>query len=189
MENKNINLFDLLSIDYTNLAEKINEMLNKATEKYNKINKYDLDTQEGYEKFINEAAELRKNLNEGDYLFKDTLIKILDNTVEKVMNNHTMKQFEQNNKNISTAYEDLVNKEVERTRKENSNVSAPKNKRSPDIWPSSKLTDEQKLNVWKLVDEFMETMILPYIDEATDKEVINDIGSGLFEYSAWLLKK
>jgi len=49
------------------------------------------------------------------------------------------------------------------------------------------LTYKQSRSVWKLVDEYMETMIEPYCPDNTSEDVLDDMASGLYEFAAWLL--
>lgn len=56
-------------------------------------------------------------------------------------------------------------------------------------WPSENLTYKQRRNISRIVDEYMDTKVLPYLDEDTDDEVIEDMASGLFEFAAWVLTR
>lgn len=56
------------------------------------------------------------------------------------------------------------------------------------VRPSSKLTTEQGLQIHKLVEEYVDTMIKPYVTNM-DTKVINDAYAGLYEFAAWILNK
>ncbi|MBQ3416016.1 MAG: hypothetical protein IJH39_11925 [Clostridia bacterium] len=189
------NIFDFLGIDLDaalkNILELKNNLVNTYNDKVNdikdNIKKYDLDTQEGYEAFINEAADIRKQLVESKSMFSDTMIKILDRLVEKVMNEHTEKK-------LDNVQKEIVRNEVERVKNENHgklNVNIkPETKDEESIeWPSDNLTYKQSKNVWNIVNEYMEEMIEPYVPEDVDDEVLDNMASGLYEFAAWVLTR
>lgn len=183
-------IFDLFNLD--ELQRKFNELTNLLTEKYNdfvenNIKKYDLNTDEGYEAFIKEAAELRKELTESDSVFSEKMLKVLDLLVEKAMKKHNEK------KHVEEVKKELVANEVSRVKEENHgkvNVGVKNDNDAPsepEDWPSDSLTYKQSRSVWKLVDEYMETMIEPYCPDNTSEDVLDDMASGLYEFAAWLL--
>jgi len=53
--------------------------------------------------------------------------------------------------------------------------------------PSEKLSTQDSLDLHKVVGEYVDTMIKPYTD--FDKNTVNDIYAGLFEFAAWMLNK
>lgn len=55
--------------------------------------------------------------------------------------------------------------------------------------PSEKLTTEQGLQIHKLVQEYVDTMIKPYNDGKLTDQQINDAYAGLYEFAAWILNK
>ena len=55
--------------------------------------------------------------------------------------------------------------------------------------PSSKLTTQQGLQVHKLVQEYVDTMIRPFNNGVLSNEQINDAYAGLYEFAAWILNK
>jgi len=55
--------------------------------------------------------------------------------------------------------------------------------------PSAKLTTEQGLQVHKLVQEYVDTMIRPFNNGVLSNEQINDAYAGLYEFAAWILNK
>ena len=197
-------IFDLLGIDLNATLEKLVDLKDELTNVYNNkvgeikesIKKYDLDTEEGYEAFIKEAANIRTELIKSDSIFSDKLIDLLDSAVERAMKNHSERMA---NKNLSKAKEnkvnDLVNAEVNRSKNENhkkinTGKGVTENVNEDEIdWPSDKLTIKQKKNITKLVDEYMNTMILPYINDDIDEDMVHDMSSGLFEFAAWILTK
>lgn len=199
-------LNNLLGFDFSEIEKKLNSVKDLAEEKYNNfvdnnIKKYDLSTNEGYEAFINEASELRKSLSESNAPFSDMCLKLLDSLVEKAMVYHADKM--NTNKTVETPKVDntketidsLVKSEVERNSNENHGklnigpgINIEKDENTID-WPSDKLTSKQKRSIWKLVDEYMDTKVIPYLDEDFDDDLVDDMSSGLFEFAAWILTK
>lgn len=190
------NLFDLFGIDFDNLSKRFADVQEAINDKYNdvvkNIKKYDLNTQDGYESFIKDSAELRKELEANDGVFSKYMINLLDKAVKEVMQKHNDKK---------TLAEEIVNQEVERNRKmNNSKVNTPceyhtKNVETESeadekfVRPSDNLTYKQAKNIWNFVDEYMETMVEPYLSEDYDEDTIDDMANGLFEFAAWLLNR
>lgn len=190
------NLFDLFGIDFDNLSKRFAEIQGAINDKYNdvvkNIKKYDLNTQDGYESFIKDSAELRKELEVNDSIFSKYMINVLDKAVKEVMQKHNDKK---------TLTEEIVNQEVERNRKmNNSTVNTPcechtkkvETESEADeefVRPSDNLTYKQAKNIWNFVDEYMETMVEPYLSEDYDEDTIDDMANGLFEFAAWLLNR
>ena len=55
--------------------------------------------------------------------------------------------------------------------------------------PSTKLTTEQGLQIHKLVQEYVDTMIRPFNNGVLSNDQINDAYAGLYEFAAWILNK
>ena len=55
--------------------------------------------------------------------------------------------------------------------------------------PSTKLTTEQGLQIHKLVQEYVETMVRPFNNGVLSNAQINDAYAGLYEFAAWILNK
>lgn len=55
--------------------------------------------------------------------------------------------------------------------------------------PSSKLTTEQGLQIHKLVQEYVDTMVRPFNNGVLSNAQINDAYAGLYEFAAWILNK
>lgn len=190
------NLFDLFGIDFDNLSKRFADVQEAINDKYNdvvkNIKKYDLNTQDGYESFIKDSAELRKDLEANDGVFSKYMINLLDKAVKEVMQKHNDKK---------TLAEEIVNQEVERNRKmNNSKVNTPceyhtkkvETESEADeefVRPSDNLTYKQAKNIWNFVDEYMEAMVEPYLSEDVDEDTIDDMANGLFEFAAWLLNR
>ena len=194
MENLFGNLFN--NLDLTDLSKKLEAFKTLANDKYNtfmdnNFRKYDLTTEDGYKEFINEAANIRTKLEESkNNPFAGAMINVLDNLVKNAMQYHSEHKVSNEKKNDPV--KDIVNNEVNRQKTENHgklNVNVKTDLPDEFEYPSDKLSHRQTRNVWKLVDEYMDTMIQPYLPEDVDDEVVDDMASGLFEFAAWILTK
>ncbi len=194
MENLFGNLFN--NLDLTDLSKKLEAFKTLANDKYNtfmdnNFRKYDLTTEDGYKEFINEAANIRTKLEESkNNPFAGAMINVLDNLVKNAMQYHSEHKVSNEKKNDPV--KDIVNNEVNRQKTENHgklNVNVKTDLPDEFEYPSDKLSHRQTRNVWKLVDEYMDTMIQPYLPEDVDDDVVDDMASGLFEFAAWILTK
>ena len=55
--------------------------------------------------------------------------------------------------------------------------------------PSAKLTTEQGLQIHKLVQEYVDTMVRPFNNGVLSNDQINDAYAGLYEFASWILNK
>ena len=183
----NMDKFNIFDIDFDNVIENLKSIRDSIVDKYTDfvdgMKRYDLNTDEGYESFITDSAELRKDLDNSNSIFAKYAVAMLDKLVEHVMKEHENKP--QVKKNVK---DEIVNAEVKRNFRENNvNIKKQEFDEAPKlVWPSSKLTDRQARKIWRWVDKYVDEMVLPYTNE-TDEEVIDNMSSGLFEFAAWLL--
>lgn len=204
-------LFDFLNFDFSDLAKKLEDFKVLATDKYNdfvnnNVKKYDINTEEGYEAFIKDAADIRTKLLKSESAFANKyLVSALDSVVEKAMKQHSeaqaAKKVEDKKENAvggryNNKVNDIVKNEVNRNITENYGkvntgvgVKEEEGEGVEVEWPSDKLNFKQKREIWKLVDEYMDTKIVPFLDENVDENMIDDMSSGLFEFAAWILTK
>ena len=76
------------------------------------------------------------------------------------------------------------------TKKKTQETKVAKEPEKPKfVRPSTKLTTEQGLQLHKLVQEYVDTMIKPMSKGMVSDEIINDAYVGLYEFAAWLLLK
>ena len=55
--------------------------------------------------------------------------------------------------------------------------------------PSQQIPTEAGLQIHKLVSEYVDTMIKPYLAPNADKNVVNDAYAGLYEFACWIYNK
>jgi len=202
-------IFDFLNFDFSDLAKKLEDLKVLATDKYNdfinnNVKKYDINTEEGYEAFIKDAADIRTKLLQSESAFANKyLVSVLDSVVEKAMKQHleaqAAKKVEDKKENAvggryTNKVNDIVKNEVSRNLNENhgkvnTGVGVKEDEEVEVEWPSDKLNFKQKREIWKLVDEYMDTKIVPFLDDNVDEDMIDDMSSGLFEFAAWILTK
>lgn len=181
-----------------NLSDAISD---KYDDLRNNVKKYDLTTDEGYEKFIKDAAELRKELIDYDTYFSRKLVELLDSLVTTASQKHEeVKETEKKKAAEKKAAADaekarVIEAEVERTNSEKprqtfNTISDISNRigDSDEIdWPSAHISSKQRRQIWELVDEYMDEKVLPYV-QGIDGDKIDNMASGLFEFAAWILK-
>lgn len=207
-------LFDFLGFNFDEFTNKLIEARTELNDKYtdflnNNFKKYDIDTQEGYEAFIEDVSDLRTSLIKSDNVFSNSMVNILDKIVEGAMKRHSEVTAQKKD-----PIKEIVNTEVERVKEENGGQLVTKDDPYAPCcedccedcndcwndgcdcdedngieWPSDNLTYKQRRNINKIVDEYMDTKVLPYLDEDTDDEIIEDMASGLFEFAAWVLTR
>ena len=89
---------------------------------------------------------------------------------------------------------EIINNQVEKERA-NKQVNVrvqPVPEVEDDIeWPSQQLSEKQKRSIWRIVDEYVDTMILPHLDKETrnNEDLIDNVSSGLFEFACWIMNK
>lgn len=110
--------------------------------------------------------------------YRDTIDELKDNTLVKNLCN----LFDIDVDKIFDTLTDYAENVYEEAHKDDE----PK---TPElVRPSSKLTTKQGLQIHKLVEEYVDTMIKPYATNM-DTKVINDAYAGLYEFAAWILNK
>ena len=154
---------------------KVNELLKAIGQMSNNgnVETYDLTTKEGYDKFKETVEELRES---GESLFNLLGIDMdewLDNVSEL-----SDKIYKNSNKEDKPKQASVERKEEDHTL-ETKNFNRP----------SELLTVNQKLQMHKYVQEYVDTMIKPFNNGLLTTEQINDAYAGLFEFGCWLVKR
>ena len=147
---------------------------------------YDLNTEEGL-KGYNEQLDQLENAD-ADLLnaFGIDREKWIDN-----MRNLGKKIYEQNKKkeqkqSIKVTPKEIAKNNVKMQRQEvdHSEEEEPKFKK-----PSELLTINQKLQLHKIVQEYVDKMIKPYNNGLLTNQQINDAYAGLYEFAAWIMNR
>lgn len=142
---------------------------------------YDLSTKEGYEEFKKAINELKNN---------DTakaIIEMLGIDCDELLDN------------LESLGSDLAEKSQVNNKKENDvkQISRKEvdhsydNKENDKQFnrPSSLLNVDQQLQLHKIVQEYIDTMIKPYNNNVLTNNQINDAYAGLYEFAAWIMNR
>ena len=151
------------------------------------VKTYDLNTEEGYNEYMNTINELKED-KEAQSLFNALDIdidNILDTLAEIGSEIHTNKK--ENKKEIKKE-EKKTSKQIERKEVDHTikfvEDDDPKFKR-----PSELLSIDQKLQLHKIVQEYVDTMIKPFNKGLLSSNQINDAYAGLYEFAAWIMNR
>lgn len=138
----------------------------------NNVKVYDLSTDEGikgYNKQLDKLSETDLDFLNDFGIDAKKFIKEMRN-----LGNHI---YESNKEDETPAQQQLDRKTVDHTDTE-------KIER-----PSDKLSVDQKLQLHKITQEYVDTMIRPYSKGKLTNNQINDAYAGLFEFAAWIMKR
>lgn len=170
--------------------EKLMQMLAPYADADEKdVQVYDLSTDEGL-KGYNEQLDQLENAS------LDVLNSFGIDGKEWIssMRNLGQKIHEQNKKQEEKKT-DKVNKIVKKAvkqmeRKEEDHSEEPEEDENPKfVRPSQNLSVQQKLQLHKIVQEYVDTMIKPFNDGHLTNGQINDAYAGLYEFAAWIMNK
>lgn len=150
---------------------------------------YDLSTEEGF-KGYNEQLDLLEN----NYLNELSAFGINGKEWIKGMRDLGQKIYEQNKKKEQKKLDKaqrIVKQAVKQMeRKEEDHSDEPEEDENPKfVRPSQKLSIQQKLQLHKIVQEYVDTMIKPYNNGLLTNQQINDAYAGLYEFAAWVMNK
>ena len=172
--------------------EKLMQMLAPYVDADDKeVQVYDLSTDEGL-KGYNEQLDQLENAS------LDVLNSFGIDGKEwiKSMRNLGKKIYEQNKKqeeNKIKKSRSLIHEAVKQMeRKEEDHSDDPEEDENPKVTfvrPSQRLTVPQKLQLHKIVQEYVDTMIKPYNDGHLTNGQINDAYAGLYEFAAWIMNR
>lgn len=170
--------------------EKLMQMLAPYADADEKdVQVYDLSTEEGL-KGYNEQLDQLENAS------LDVLNSFGINGKEwiKGMRDLGQKIHEQNKKKEQKKLDKaqrIVKQAVKQMeRKEEDHSDEPEEDENPKfVRPSQRLTVPQKLQLHKIVQEYVDTMIKPFNDGHLTNGQINDAYAGLYEFAAWVMNR
>lgn len=128
------------------------------------IKVFDLTTDEGFEGYNEQLKELSKQLD-------SSIFKYLGINQEKLI-----KGLKQMGEDIHNASKKENNKQEE---KEESKFTRP----------SDLLSVDKKLQIHKIVQEYIDTMVKPFNNGQLTNNQINDAYAGLFEFACWVMNR
>jgi hypothetical protein len=143
---------------------------------YDDMQVHDLSTDEGLKGF-------NKQLDQIENAELDVLNSFGINSKEwiKSMRDLGQKIHDQNKKN------DIIKKSVNQMKRKEEDHS--KELEDNFVRPSQKLSINQKLQLHKIVQEYVDKMIKPYNNGLLTNQQINDAYAGLYEFAAWLMNR
>lgn len=120
---------------------------------------FDLTTDEGFNSYNEQLDELSKKMN-------SDILKYLGINQKELI------------KNLKNLGEKIHNASKKEEKKE------PKFTR-----PSDSLSVDKKLQIHKIVQEYIDTMIKPFNNGKLTNDQINDAYAGLFEFACWVMNR
>lgn len=144
---------------------------------------YDLTTKKGYDKFKKAIAELKESGSPLFDLFNIDMDEWLDDVAELGEAIYNKKNSEKQSV-VKEAVKQMERKEVDHTEEDEEDEDTKEFKR-----PSELLSVDQKLQLHKLVQEYVDTVIKPFNKGALTNDQINDAYAGLYEFGAWILNR
>ena len=136
------------------------------------IKVFDLTTDEGFEGYNEQLKELSKQLN-------SSIFKYLGINQEALING--LKQMGEDIHNASKKENNKIEKPID-TKQE-------KKEESKFTRPSDLLSVDKKLQIHKIVQEYVDTMVKPFNNGQLTDNQINDAYAGLFEFACWIMNR
>lgn len=156
----------------------------------NDVQVYDLSTEEGL-KGYNEQLDQLENasldvLNAFGINGKEW-IKGMRELGNKIHEQNKKKQAD-NKESVKFNTKDIVKNNVKMQRQEIDH-SEEEEEEKKFKKPSEDLTISQKLQLHKIVQEYVDIMIKPYNNGLLTNQQINDAYAGLYEFAAWIMNR
>ena len=170
--------------------EKLMQMLAPYVDADEKdVQVYDLSTEEGL-KGYNEQLDQLENvsldvLNAFGINGKEW-IKSMRELGNKIHEQNKKKQAD-HKESVKFNTKDIVKNNVKMQRQEIDHSEEEEEKKFKK--PSEDLTISQKLQLHKIVQEYVDKMIKPYNNGLLTNQQINDAYAGLYEFAAWVMNK
>lgn len=136
------------------------------------IKVFDLTTDEGFEGYNEQLKELSKQLD-------SSIFKYLGINQETLING--LKQMGEDIHNASKKENNKIEKPIDTKQKEK--------EESKFTRPSDLLSVDKKLQIHKIVQEYVDTMVKPFNNGQLTDNQINDAYAGLFEFACWIMNR
>ena len=136
------------------------------------IKVFDLTTDEGFEGYNEQLKELSKQLD-------SSIFKYLGINQENLIKG--LKQMGEEIHNASKKENNKIEKTIDNKKEE---------KEEPQFTrPSDLLSVDKKLQIHKIVQEYVDTMVKPFNKGQLTDNQINDAYAGLFEFACWIMNR
>lgn len=136
------------------------------------IKVFDLTTDEGFEGYNEQLKELSKHLD-------SNIFKYLGINQENLING--LKQMGEDIHNASKKENNKIEKPIDNKQE--------KKEESKFTRPSDLLSVDKKLQIHKIVQEYVDTMVKPFNKGQLTDNQINDAYAGLFEFACWIMNR
>jgi hypothetical protein len=151
---------------------------------------FDLTTKEGYEGFKAVVKELRNSDTSLFDAFGIDINEWLDNVETLGKKLHESNKENKDRKEIvKDAVKQMDRKVIDHSEEEEEPEDEQKKEECEFKRPSELLTIPQKLQLHKLVQEYVDTTIKPFNKGVLTNNQINDAYAGLYEFGAWILNR
>lgn len=174
-------------IDFLTIMNLIKNSLNNYADLNDEYTKtYDLSTDEGLDGYNKQLDLLEKiGLNELESFGIDanTFINEMREIGQRIHDEHKMKNQKKENQKNDNKEQKTINQAV------NQMISEHDDKNLKFTRPSELLNVQQKLQLHKIVQEYVDTVIKPFNNGVLTNDQINDAYAGLYEFAAWVMKR
>ena len=136
------------------------------------IKVFDLTTDEGFEGYNEQLKELSKQLD-------SSIFKYLGINQETLING--LKQMGEEIHNASKKENNKIEKPVDNKQEKKEEYKFTR--------PSDLLSVDKKLQIHKIVQEYVNTMVKPFNNGQLTDNQINDAYAGLFEFACWVMNR
>lgn len=165
------------------------------------VKTFDITTKEGYDAFkstINELKDSDSSLFDVLGIDMDEWIDSVEKLGDKIYKDSQEKSKKKNTV-VKTAIKQMERKEVDHSDEDDyeyevddyeyEDTKNTKIKEQEFKRPSELLSINQKLQLHKLVQEYVDTTIRPFNKGVLTNEQINDAYAGLYEFGAWIINR
>ena len=154
----------------------------------NDVQVYDLSTEEGLKGYNEQLDQLENadiNVLNAFGINGKEWIKSMRELGNKI-HEQNKKKHPECKESVKVTPKDIVknNVKIQRQEIDHSEEEEPKFKK-----PSELLTINQKLQLHKIVQEYVDKMIKPYNNGLLTNQQINDAYAGLYEFAAWIMNR
>ena len=169
--------------------EKLMQMLAPYVDADEKdVQVYDLSTEEGlkgYNEQLDQLENASLNVLNSFGINGKEWIKGMRDLGQKIHEQNKKKE----QKKLDEAQKMIKQAVKQMERKEEDHTEEPEDETSKFIRPSQNLSVQQKLQLHKIVQEYIDTMIKPFNNGHLTNDQINDAYAGLYEFAAWIMNK
>lgn len=183
--------FEYRDEDKLNLDEELGNINDELDEILNdEVNKFDLTNDKDYNDIVKKIKNL-KSSNNGTFKLLSSLCGIDDEVYDSLLEILEKRRNEllEEKKDIQNTKEEIKTNDYPTTKKVIDKSEEPKKEEIHR--PSQDISVEAGLQIHKLVQEYIDTMVKPYNPKVggLSTQQINDAYAGLYEFACWIFNK